>query len=92
MNKNVVEKTLQSIDNIDRLTDLAAISIYNTSYEALDKYDIMQEHATPEYVNEEFIQESVLAGVLIGAGIIGVAVSAFFIIKKIIDSGVKGDS
>ncbi len=91
MNKNVVEKTLQSIDNIDRLTDLAAISIYNTSYEALDKYDIMQEHATPEYVNEEFIQESVLAGVLIGAGIIGVAVSAFFIIKKIIDSGVKGD-
>ena len=91
MNKNVVEKTLHSIDNIDRLTDLAAISIYNTSYEALDKYDIMQEHATPEYVNEEFIQESVLAGVLIGAGIIGVAVSAFFIIKKIIDSGAKGD-
>lgn len=91
MNKNIVEQTLNSIDNIDRLTDLAAISIYNTSHEALDKYDIMQEHATQEYVNEEFIQESVLAGVLIGAGIIGVAVSAFFIIRKIINSGAKGD-
>ena len=91
MNKNIVEQTLYSIDNIDRLTDLAAISIYNTSHEALDKYDIMQEHATQEYVQEEFIQESVLAGVLIGAGIIGVAVSAFFIIRKIINSGAKGD-
>ena len=45
MNKNIVEQTLYSIDNIDRLTDLAAISIYNTSHEALDKYDIMHAEA-----------------------------------------------
>ena len=40
MNNNVVEKTLKSIDNIDRLSDLAAISIYNTSHEAIDKFDV----------------------------------------------------
>ena len=91
MNNNVVEKTLKSIDNIDRLSDLAAISIYNTSHEAIDKFDVMQEHATPEYVEGEFIQESLLTGVLIGAGIIGVAISAFLIIKKIIESKAKGD-
>lgn len=91
MNNNVVEKTLKSIDNIDRLSDLAAISIYNTSHEAIDKFDVMQEHATPEYVEGEFVQESLLTGVLIGAGIIGVAISAFLIIKKIIESKAKGD-
>lgn len=91
MNNNVVEKTLKSIDNIDRLSDLAAISIYNTSHEAIDKFDVMQEHATPEYVEGEFVQESLLTGVLIGAGIIGVAISAFLIIKKILESKAKGD-
>ena len=86
MNSHIVEKTMHSIKNIDRLTDLAAIDVYNTTHDTINKYEIMKEHATEEYTNESFYQESVLAGVLIGAGILGVAVSAFFIIKKIIDS------
>ena len=86
-----VENTLRSIDNVDRLTDLAAISIYNTSHEAIDKFDVMQEFASPDYVEGEFVQESLLTGVLIGAGILGVAISAFLIIKKIIESKAKGD-
>ena len=90
MNSHIVEKTVGSIKNVDRLTDLAAIEVYHTTHDALNKYEIMKEHATQKYTDEEFYQESVLAGVLIGAGIIGVAVSAFFIIKKIIDSKAKG--
>ena len=88
---NAVENTLKSIDNVDRLADLAAISIYNTSHEAIDKYNVMQEFASPDYVEGEFVQESLLTGVLIGAGILGVAISAFLIIKKIIESKAKGD-
>lgn len=89
MNSHIVEKTMHSIKNIDRLTDLAAIDVYNTTHDTINKYEIMKEHATEEYTNESFYQESVLAGVLIGAGVLGVAVSAFFIIKKIIDSKSK---
>ena len=92
MNSHIVEKTMHSIKNIDRLTDLAAIDVYNTTHDTINKYEIMKEHATEEYTNESFYQESVLAGVLIGAGILGVAVSAFFIIKKIIDSKDSADS
>lgn len=92
MNSHIVEKTMHSIKNIDRLTDLAAIDVYNTTHDTINKYEIMKEHATEEYTNESFYQESVLAGVLIGAGVLGVAVSAFFIIKKIIDSKAAGDS
>jgi hypothetical protein len=83
---------MHSIKNIDRLTDLAAIDVYNTTHDTINKYEIMKEHATEEYTNESFYQESVLAGVLIGAGVLGVAISAFFIIKKIIDSKDSADS
>lgn len=92
MNSHIVEKTMHSIKNIDRLTDLAAIDVYNTTHDTINKYEIMKEHATEEYTNESFYQESVLAGVLIGAGVLGVAISAFFIIKKIIDTKAAGDS
>jgi hypothetical protein len=92
MNSHIVEKTMHSIKNIDRLTDLAAIDVYNTTHDTINKYEIMKEHATEEYTNESFYQESVLAGVLIGAGVLGVAISAFFIIKKIIDSKDSADS
>ena len=92
MNSHIVEKTMHSIKNIDRLTDLAAIDVYNTTHDTINKYEIMKEHATEEYTNESFYQESVLAGVLIGAGVLGVAVSAFFIIKKIIESKDSADS
>lgn len=92
MNSHIVEKTVGSIKNVDRLTDLAAIEVYHTTHDTINKYEIMKEHATEEYTNESFYQESVLAGVLIGAGILGVAISAFFIIKKIIDTKAAGDS
>lgn len=86
MNSNAINKALESINAIDTLTNEAVIDMFHTTNDTINKYDIMKEHATPDYTDAIFYQESVLAGVLIGAGVLGVAVSAFFIIKKILDN------
>lgn len=89
MNKNVID-AMNSINSIDRLQDEAYLDVHNAIMESQNKYEIIKEHGTVEYAQNEFYQESVLAGVLISLGVIGLIVSTILIIKKVNETSGKG--
>lgn len=89
MNKNVID-AMNSINSIDRLQNEAYLDVHNAIMESQNKYQIIKEHGTVEYAQNEFYQESVLAGVLIGLGVIGLIVSTILIIKKVNETSGKG--
>ena len=69
---NKVNSVLNSIEKIDNLIMEADVSVSDAMSDVYSKQFKMEENVTEDYINHEYYQESVIAGILIGGGIIAI--------------------
>lgn len=88
---NKVSSVLNSIEKIDNLIMEADVSVSDTMSDVYSKQFKMEGNVTEDYINHEYYQESVIAGILIGGGIIAVLATAIVLITKHVKKSASGD-
>lgn len=88
---NKVNSVLNSIEKIDHLVMEADVSVSDAMNDVYNKQFKMEGNATEDYINHEYYQESVIAGILIGGGIIAVLATAIVLITKHVKKSASGD-
>lgn len=88
---NKVNSVLNSIEKIDHLVMEADVSVSDAMNEVYNKQFKMEGNVTEDYINHEYYQESVIAGILIGGGIIAVLATAIVLITKHVKKSASGD-
>ena len=88
---NKVNSVLNSIEKIDNLIMEADVSVSDAMSDVYSKQFKMEGNVTEDYINHEYYQESVIAGILIGGGIIAVLATAIVLITKHVKKSASGD-
>ena len=88
---NKVSSVLNSIEKIDNLIMEADVSVSDAMSDVYSKQFKMEGNVTEDYINHEYYQESVIAGILIGGGIIAVLATAIVLITKHVKKSASGD-
>lgn len=88
---NKVNSVLNSIEKIDHLVMEADVSVSDAMNDVYNKQFKMEGNVTEDYINHEYYQESVIAGILIGGGIIAVLATAIVLITKHVKKSASGD-
>lgn len=88
---NKVNSVLNSIEKIDNLIMEADVSVSDVMSDVYSKQFKMEGNVTEDYINHEYYQESVIAGILIGGGIIAVLATAIVLITKHVKKSASGD-
>ena len=88
---NKVNSVLNSIEKIDNLIMEADVSVSDAMSDVYSQRFKMEGNVTEDYINHEYYQESVIAGILIGGGIIAILATAIVLITKHVKKSASGD-
>lgn len=88
---NKVEQTLNSIDRANESVEDAKFSVQNTMFDVNSKIVTLEQQVESAYMENEYIQESVLAGTLIGGGILALIGGIVAAVKKFMGKSSSGD-
>lgn len=75
---------IEYIKKIDDFIVEGEIDVTTTLNDIYGKVSYIQENTSDEYIEHEYIQESVLAGTLIGGGIVSVIAAAIALLTKVL--------